>query len=289
MQTGNMLIRIEDVLLKEKPDMVMVYGDTNSTLAGSLATCKLNIPLVHVEAGLRSFNREMPEEYNRIISDHCADILFCPTKTAVANLKKEGVTEGVHLAGDTMYDAVLHYVQTAAEKSTIIETLDLRPGKYLLATVHRAYNTDTPEKLLNIIAAFREIDMPIVFPVHPRTKAKLSQRGEASDQLKKAKKLKITEPLGYLDMLMLEKHARLILTDSGGMQKEAFFLGVPCVTLRPETEWVETVEAGWNVIVGTDKKKIIEAVHRTSWPKHHPKLFGDGNAAAKIAAILLQQ
>ena len=258
-QTGQMLMRIEEVLLAEKPDWVLVYGDTNSTLAGALAACKLRIPLAHVEAGLRSFNREMPEEYNRVLTDHCSDLLFCPTQMAVDNLAREGITKGVHLVGDTMYDAVLQFAEIARQRSTILQDLGLKPKGYLLATAHRPYNTDVPENLRNILTAFAEIGEPLIFPVHPRTWQNISELdGVASFEFNR--NVRMIEPVGYLDMLVLEQNARLILTDSGGIQKEAYWLSVPCVTLRDETEWVETVEAGWNVLAGADMVHIVTAV-----------------------------
>jgi UDP-GlcNAc3NAcA epimerase len=288
-QTGQMLMRIEEVLLAEKPDWVLVYGDTNSTLAGALAACKLHIPLAHVEAGLRSFNREMPEEHNRVLTDHCSDLLFCPTQTAVDNLAREGITKGVHLVGDTMYDAVLQFAETARQRSTILQDLGLNPKGYLLATVHRPYNTDNPERLRSILEAFAEIEEPIIFPVHPRTRKKMVELG--LDNPKSAiGNLKSVDPVGYLDMLMLEQHARLILTDSGGMQKEAYFFAVPCVTLRPETEWVETIKGGWNVVVGASQMEIVRAVNGREWPKGTPPaVFGDGRAAHSIVAHLTKE
>lgn len=281
-QTGQMLTGIEEVLLKEKPDWVLVYGDTNSTLAGALAAVKLRIPVAHVEAGLRSFNREMPEEHNRVLTDHCADLLFCPTQTAVDNLAKEGVTAGVHRVGDTMYDAVLQFAEVARQRSTILHDLNLEPKSYLLATVHRPYNTDNPENLRNILSAFLEINEPIIFPVHPRTRKAL----ERSTFNVQPSNIRLIEPAGYLDMLALEQNARLIMTDSGGMQKEAYFFGVPCITLRPETEWVETVEAGWNAIVEANKEKIVEKVCNFKPAAQPPRVFGDGNAAYQIASLL---
>ena len=285
-QTGQMLMRIEEALVKEKPDWVLVYGDTNSTLAGALAAVKLHIPLAHVEAGLRSFNREMPEEYNRVLTDHCSDLLFCPTETAVGNLTKEGITNGVNLAGDTMYDAVLQFTEIAQKHSTILEDLGLSTRGYLLATLHRPYNTDVPENLKSILAAFLEIREPIVFSVHPRTRQKIDEFGLDNPQ-SKIRNLQFIDPVGYLDMLMLEQNARLILTDSGGMQKEAYFFGVPCITLRPETEWVETVEAGWNVVVGSDRSLIVQKT-RTLQPPFQSKraMFGDGNASELIVQTL---
>ncbi len=283
-QTAQMLIGIEKVLLAEKPDWVLVYGDTNSTLAGALAAAKLHISLAHVEAGLRSFNREMPEEHNRVLTDHCADLLFCPTQTAVDNLAKEGVTQGVYLVGDTMYDAILQFGEIARQYSTILKDLGLQPKKYLLATVHRASNTDDPENLRNILGAFAEIEEPIIFPVHPRTRQKITEFGLLNLQ-SKIKNPKFIDPLGYLDMLMLEQSARLILTDSGGVQKEAYFFRVPCITLRMETEWVETVQTGWNTIVGANRLKLLKAVKNTRRVKQTlHNFFGDGLAAHRISS-----
>ena len=292
-QTGQMLMRIEETLIKEKPERVLVYGDTNSTLAGALAAVKLQIPLAHVEAGLRSFNREMPEEHNRVLTDHCADLLFCPTQTAVENLRYEGITQGACWVGDTMYDAVLQFAEMARQRSTILKGLELEPKQFLLATIHRPYNTDNPEILDGILRAFREHDETIIFPVHPRTRAciekydLLDPHNDLSQPISENNKLKLIGPVGYLDMLMLEQNARLILTDSGGMQKEAYFFGVPCLTLRPETEWVETVEAGWNVLVEADPMKIAKTIREHSWPTQTPPaLFGDGDAASKICSYI---
>lgn len=286
-QTGQALIGAERAMLAERPDWVVVYGDTNSTLAGALAAVKLRIPVAHVEAGLRSFNRQMPEEHNRVLTDHVSDLLFCPTHTAVDNLEREGITRGVQLAGDTMYDAVLLFSGIACRRSTILQDLDLRPGGYLLATIHRPYNTDDEESLHGILSALAQIQEPIVFPVHPRTRRKIDEF--ALDNLISASRnLKLIEPVGYLDMLVLERHARLILTDSGGMQKEAYFLRVPCVTLRPETEWVETVADGWNVVVGAEPARILEAVHGNPWTRQATRTFGDGKAAHRIVQALAQ-
>ena len=292
-QTGHMLMRIEKVLLAQKPDWVLVYGDTNSTLAGALTACKLHIPLAHVEAGLRSFNREMPEEHNRVLTDHCSDLLFCSTGTAVNNLKREGITQGVHLVGDTMYDAVLQFAEIACQRSTILEDLGLTQKGYLLATVHRPYNTDVPENLRNIMAAFAKVDERIVFPVHPRTRQRMAEFDLINPKSvlfsRREPQIRnpiLIEPVGYFDMLMLEKHARMILTDSGGMQKEAYFLGVPCVTLRPETEWVETVEAGWNMFVDVDTERIVGAVNGFQPAGQRSEMFGDGRASQLIVAHL---
>jgi len=285
-QTGEMLMRLEAVIQEQQPDWVLVYGDTNSTLAGALAAVKLHVPVAHVEAGLRSFNRAIPEEHNRVLTDHCADLLFCPTQTAVDNLAREGITQGVHLVGDTMYDAVLQFGELARQRSRILETLGLTPKRYLLATVHRPYNTDNPENLRSILSAFIECGETVIFPVHPRTQARLAEAG-LLEMLQSAPQVRLIEPVGYLDMLMLEQNARMILTDSGGMQKEAYFFAVPCVTLRPETEWVETVEVGWNVVVGADKNKIILAVSENIWPTEEPQpVFGRGSASLQITRQL---
>lgn len=284
-QTGQMLMRIEEVLLAQQPDWVLVYGDTNSTLAGALATCKLSVSLAHVEAGVRSFNRKMPEEHNRVLTDHCSEVLFCPTKTAVNNLSREGITEGVHLVGDTMYDAVLQYRKIGRQRSKIMADLNLKPKKYVLATVHRSYNT-IRDNLSNILQAFRQTGEPVVFPVHPRTRKTMAELGVDVEHY--APNVRMIDPVGYLDMLVLEENARLILTDSGGVQKEAYFLEVPCVTLRPETEWVETVESGWNVIGGSSPQGILHAIQRVETTTHRSRnlWFGDGNASGKILNIL---
>lgn len=279
-QTAQMLCGLEPVMQQNQPDCVLVYGDTNSTIAAALVAAKLLLPVAHVEAGLRSFNRAMPEEHNRVMTDHCANQLFCPTKTAVDNLTREGITNGVHLVGDTMLDAVLEFGSIARQHSRVLDDLGLQPHNYLLATLHRPYNTDVTENLRNILDAFSAVDETVVFSVHPRTQQKIKSLDGA---LPIASNVKMIEPVGYLDMLMLEQHARMILTDSGGMQKEAFFFGVPCVTLRPETEWVETVTAGWNLLVGAERDKITHAVTEHKWPASEPpQLFGDGQAAKKI-------
>lgn len=280
-QTGEMLIRMEPIFEMEKPDWVMVYGDTNSTLAGALVASKLHIPVAHVEAGLRSFNREMPEEINRVLTDHVSNLLFCPAQKAVDNLKLEGVTSGVHVVGDVMYDAVLHHSESAEKKSTILSSLNLESKKYLLATVHRASNVDETQTLLNILETFAMLGETVVFPVHPRTRKAIQVAGFNPDD-----NIKLIDPVGYLDMLWLEKHARLILTDSGGVQKEAYWFETPCVTLREETEWVETVEAGWNVVVGTERERILNAVRGFVPPSARPNLFGDGDASQKIVRLL---
>jgi UDP-N-acetylglucosamine 2-epimerase (non-hydrolysing) len=282
-QTGAMLGAIEDVLEREEPEIVLVYGDTNSTLAGALAAAKMHVPVAHVEAGLRSFDRRMPEEVNRVLTDHASDILFCPTATAVRNLAAEGVTEGVFLVGDVMVDAMNHNRAIAEERSRILEDAGVRPGEYLVVTVHRPSNTDSRENMAAIIGALGEAGVPVVFPVHPRTRKFLLGYDLLAAM---PENIRITEPLGYLDMLRLMAHAKKILTDSGGVQKEAYMLGVPCITLRENTEWVETVEAGWNVLVGAGRKEILRAI-RSFTPGGEQKLcFGDGDASYKVAQIL---
>jgi UDP-N-acetylglucosamine 2-epimerase len=284
-QTGAMLARIEEILIREKPERVLVYGDTNSTLAGALAAAKLRIAVAHVEAGLRSFNRAMPEELNRIVADHLSDILLCPSQTAAGNLKAEGITEGVYPVGDVMYDAVLQFSERAERHSAVIKKLGLEPKGYLLATVHRAENTDDPARLQSILAAFSEIEGPVVFPVHPRTRKVLRERARGESEL--AGNVRAIDAVGYLDMLMLERNARMILTDSGGVQKEAYWLGVPCVTLREETEWVETIEAGWNTLAGAETRRIVEAV-RNMQPLEESRvpLYGDGLVAERCVRVL---
>lgn len=282
-QTGKILIGVEEIIIAEKPDYVFVYGDTNSTLAGALAAVKLHVPLTHIEAGLRSFNREMPEEHNRVLTDHCADLLFCPTQTAVNNLAKEGITKGVHIVGDTMYDAVFQYAEIAAKRSTILRSVDLKPGQYLLLTIHRASNTESAGNLQNIFSALAQSGQPVIFPMHPRTRVAIESMDIAmSDYFN----IKVIDPLGYLDMLILEKNARMILTDSGGIQKEAFFFAVPCITLRSETEWVETAASGWNQVVGVDRERILNALKYVPSASRPPELFGNGRSAQAIVDIL---
>ncbi|SEM78360.1 non-hydrolyzing UDP-N-acetylglucosamine 2-epimerase [Lihuaxuella thermophila] len=284
-QTGEMLSKVEEVIVKEKPDCVLVYGDTNSTLAGALAAAKLHVPVAHVEAGLRSFNRRMPEEINRVLTDHVSRWLFCPTQTAVGHLANEGITDGVYLSGDVMLDAVNYNSKLAEQKATILQNLGLEPGSYILITLHRAENTDDPSRLRSIIGAINELPLPAVLPLHPRTRGKLAEYGlEITNPL-----VKRIDPVGYLDMLQLEVNAKKILTDSGGVQKEAFFAKVPCITMRDETEWTETVTLGTNILVGADQSKILEAVERfeVDFSKVEP-VFGDGQAARNIVEQLKQ-
>ncbi len=286
-QTGQMLTRIEEVLLAERPDWVLVYGDTNSTLAGALAAVKLHIPLAHVEAGLRSFNRMMPEEHNRVLTDHCADLLFCPTQTAVNHLANESIVAGVHLVGDTMYDAILQFSDLAEQRSKILERFELTPGEYLLATLHRPCNTDVSDNLERILHALIDVNEIVIFPVHPRTRQKITAVDGLLQKAITCSKIRMVDPVGYLDMLMLEQNARLIMTDSGGIQKEAYLFGIPCITLRSETEWAETVAAGWNVLVGANRERIVEMVLHQRWPAQTPQsVFGMGQAASKIVHLL---
>ncbi len=286
-QTGTMLSEIEAVLAEQKPASVVIYGDTNSTLAGALAAVKLGLPICHVEAGLRSFNRAMPEETNRVLTDHCSDLLMCPTERAVRNLNQENIASGVHLVGDTMLDAVRVYGERAEQQSTILSDLNIASRGFALLTVHRPSNTDEPENLRAILEAAVELDMPVVFPIHPRTRAPLEGLSGAYTEKLARSGGAVIDPLGYFDMLKLLRHAAVVLTDSGGLQKEAYFLATPCVTMRDETEWLETVESGWNRIVGPSTPAIVEAVGRGDWPDGNPPaLFGDGHAADLIVEII---
>ena len=285
--TGRMLEAVENVLVKEKPDWLLIYGDTNSTLAGALAAAKLHIPVAHVEAGLRSFNMRMPEEVNRILADRVSSLLFCPTETAVNNLKAEGISQGVHNVGDVMYDVALFYRDIAQQQSTVLQALGLAPAGFVLATCHRAENTDDPRRLGGILSALAEIaaQIPVVVPLHPRTRKLVGEYGLTH----LLTKLTITDPLPFLDMVALEQASRIILTDSGGVQKEAFFYGVPCITMRDETEWVETVDLGWNQLVGTSASSILSAVNETMQSPPNgvsAKPYGMGKAASDIIASL---
>jgi UDP-GlcNAc3NAcA epimerase len=289
--TGRMLIKLEKVLFSEEPDWVLVYGDTNSTLAAALAASKLHIRVAHVEAGLRSFNRRMPEETNRILTDHISQLLFVPTDAAIKNLVREGIIDGVLKVGDVMLDAFLFHKTAAQKDSMILYNLGLEPGRYYLSTVHRQENTDNPNRLSVIFEALRFIGgngCPVVLPLHPRTRKKL-QDGKL--QIPSYKEVRCIEPVGYLDMIHLEANAALILTDSGGIQKEAYFAGVPCVTLRHETEWVETVEAGVNFVGGGETDSIIAAYEKARGVKVclKPGLYGDGHAAEKIVERLINE
>ena len=275
-------------LINGQADYIMVYGDTNSTLAGTLAAEACNIPLIHIEAGLRSHNMEMAEEYNRIETDKRSTLLFCPTQTAVNNLRKEGITQGVYHVGDVMYDATLYFAEQAQKTSSILQQLQIVSKQYYLATIHRAQTTDNTEKLANILYAFQQIHHPIILPLHPRTKKVIDNSIVLTKLIQESPKLRIIDSVSYLDMLLLEKHAALILTDSGGVQKEAYFHHTPCITMREETEWVETVEAGWNTIVGTDTARILQAIQSPQQPQYEITEYGSGNAATNIIKILCQ-
>ena len=281
-QTGEMLAKIEEILVDEKPDYLLVYGDTNSTLAGALAASKLHIPVIHIEAGLRSFNKKMPEEINRIMTDHVSTLLFCPTKTAVKNLKDEHILENVFNVGDVMYDAVDYNLKLAEDKSEILEKEKLTSKEYYLITVHRAENTDDHEKMKDVLEAFTQIKGEKVWPIHPRTRKVIEDQGF---DLTEVPGLHVIDPVGYLDMLTLEKNARKIITDSGGVQKEAYFMQIPCITMREQTEWVETLEGNANILVGTDPKKIVSAVEKTVDPIYQD-LFGDGKASVHISDMI---
>jgi len=296
-QTAKMLEGVERVLEKERPEITLVYGDTNSTLAGALAAAKLSIPVAHVEAGLRSYRPSMPEEINRLVADHLAWVLFCPTAQAVRNLSKEGIRNSdktvVENVGDVMYDSILYYSKLAEKKSAILKNLNLltpdasRLTNYYLATLHRAENTDDPKRLKSILGGLVEIarDLPVVLPMHPRTKKMIG----VHRLLKEVKGIKLIDPVSYFDMIKLEKHAMMILTDSGGVQKEAYWFGVPCITLRDETEWGETIRSGWNMLAGTESHQIVKAVKRQKSRRclaGKTGLFGDGKAGEKIIRVL---
>lgn len=280
-QTGEMLIKLEEIYEKEKPELVLVYGDTNSTLAGALVGSKMLIPVIHVEAGLRSFNKSMPEEQNRIITDHLSSLLFAPTETAVKNLSNEGIVNNVYNSGDVMFDAVLHFGEVAKKKSNIIEELGIKNQEYILTTIHRAENTNDICRLQNIIDALNECGRIVILPLHPRTKKYIQDYGLTFNS-----NIKVISPIGYLDMLSLERSCIKIVTDSGGVQKEAFFMQKPCITMRDETEWVETVDNDWNRIVGTDKKKILNAIIGFEPKMQQKDIFGDGTSSEKICEII---
>jgi UDP-GlcNAc3NAcA epimerase len=286
---SEMLIGIEQSLTEIGPDFVVVFGDTTSTLAGALAASILHIPVIHIEAGLRSFNRQMQEETNRILTDHIAELLFCPTCQAVKNLANENVTNGVFHSGDVMYDAALMYAKIAFEKSSILNSLNLKPKKFRLCTVHRAENTDNMERLtgiINALAASATDDCPIIFPVHPRTRLCI-EKYRLSSVISANKAIQTVNPLDYIDMVMLEMNALTILTDSGGVQKEAYFHHTPCVTLREETEWTETVEAGWNQLAGFKTDNILDCLTRSHLGSDIRE-YGNGNAAAEMVKEIVR-
>lgn len=283
--TGRMLVSLEQVLLVERPDWVLIYGDTNSTLAAALAGVKLHIPVAHVEAGLRSFNIRMPEEVNRILSDRVSTLLFCPTVTAVRNLAAEGITKGVTNVGDVMFDVAMHYRERARQQSAAIQNLNLTKREFVLATCHRAENTDDPKRLHQIVEALAKIakDIQVILPLHPRTRKLLKENGSSGE----LHGVTVVDPLPFLDMVALEQAAKVILTDSGGVQKEAFFYGVPCVTMRDETEWTETIESGWNVLVGADRERIVSAVMGARAGSDVGTPYGMGTASLDIVRALI--
>jgi UDP-GlcNAc3NAcA epimerase len=280
-QTARILAALEPVLTELEPQFALVYGDTNSTLAGALAAAQASIPVGHVEAGMRSFDRTMPEELNRVLTDHASDLLLCSTPTAVTNLEREGAAGEAHLVGDVMADVSLAFRDVAAQRSRILEELDLEPGGYLVVTAHRAGNVDDPARLEALVSLLERLPRPVVFPVHPRTRARLDAAGLAG----RLAGVTVVAPLGYLDFLELARHARAVLTDSGGVQKEAYLLGVPCVTLRDRTEWVETVESGWNTLVDLDADAALAALDRQP-PAERPELYGGGHAAERAREVL---
>jgi len=282
--TGAMLAGIERICLEQKPDVVLVYGDTNSTLAGALAASKLNIRVAHVEAGLRSFNRDMPEEINRVVTDHVSTWLLCPSPVSAENLSREGITQGVHIVGDLMCDTLLRAAEIAKGKESIVARLGLPPKGFALATIHRASNTDDADILRGLLHALTHAGMPVVFPMHPRCRARVESFG-LQDALTNPN-LKVIEPVGYLEMVQFLNDAALVLTDSGGLQKEAYWMHVPCITLREESEWIETVSSGWNHIAGTSPDKILGFIRDLKKPAAHPDFYGAGDAAERICKAL---
>lgn len=283
-QTGEMMTMLEELFCEQQPDVVLVYGDTNTTLAAALAAAKLGIPVAHVEAGLRSFNRSMPEEINRVVVDHVSDLLLCPTTGAVEHLRAEGITEGVELVGDVMLDAARYFGERVDVDRTLGE-LGLKAGEYFLATVHRAGTSDSRDQLRSVIYAFDRLERPVLWAVHPRTLKNLDEFG-LREAVADSANIRVVPPLSYLETLALLRGALGLLTDSGGMQKEAYFFGIPCVTLRDETEWTETVELGWNVLTGTNQDRIVEAARGMRTPHEHPDVYGDGRAAEALVRAL---
>lgn len=304
-QTASMIEGIEDVLVKENPQCVIVYGDTNSTLAAAVAAVKIHVPVVHIEAGLRSFNKIMPEEINRIACDHCSTLLFSPTKTGYNNLVKEGFNPankppfhlnnpGIYHCGDVMFDNTLYFSEIAEKKTDILSRLDVKPNNFILLTIHRNTNTDDPARLAGIFNTLntisRQHNIAFVFPAHPRTTKMLEQNTEVLEKLKSNELFHTIPPASFLEMLLLEKHCKMVITDSGGVQKESFFLHKPCIVLRPETEWVELIECGTSLLADADPVKITEAYEKLTVKKNYefPPIFGDGKAAEFICTELLR-
>jgi UDP-GlcNAc3NAcA epimerase len=279
-QTGEMMRRLEPVMEEERPDWVLVYGDTNSTLAGALVAAKLHIPVAHVEAGLRSFNRAMPEEINRIVADHVGDLLLVPNEQSAKQLASEGVTRGVRVVGDLMVDLASQAAAAIPERPPLLERMGVQPRAYAVATIHRASNTDDARTFALLLEGLRGVGLPVVFPVHPRTRGIAAQAGAGDGD-----NIILIDPLPYMEMMALVGRSALVFTDSGGLQKEAFVLKVPCVTLREETEWLDTLEDGWNVLAGSDPQKIIAASKRLV-PSRQGTPYGDGHAAQKIVDAL---
>ena len=284
-QTGAMLNRLDPLIRELAPDVVAVFGDTNSTLAGALATAKLNVTLAHIESGLRSFNLAMPEEINRRVSDHVASVLFCPSQTAVDNLAAEGITRGVHLTGDVMHEAMLHALSLGSGVSSILSDLSLNPTEYVVATAHRSENTDDPERLNQILLGISDVaqqGIEVIFPVHPRTRSRLEPRLLDAG-------VRLIEPLAHVETLTLVKDAALVMTDSGGLQKEAYWLDTPCLTMRDETEWVETVDNGWNLLAGADRGRILQGASKLmSTPRpQRQRLYGEGTSVSSVILDLL--
>lgn len=283
-QIAHMIARLDPLIAEMAPDLVMVYGDTTTTLAGALAAAKRDVPIAHVEAGLRSFVKTMPEEQNRIVTDHLSQLLFVPTRVAVQNLAREGITDGVHVVGDVMYDAARLFAPVAATRPGP-SAYGLQANEYVLITVHRAAATDTLAALQSLVAVLQAIEEPAIFPVHPRTRNKLETAGLWA-QVEAIPNLHLAPPVGYLDFTALLTTARAIVTDSGGVQKEAYFHAVPCVTLRDETEWVEIADGGFSILTGLDPAKVRAALAKTDWPTERPDYYGDGHAADLIADLV---
>jgi UDP-N-acetylglucosamine 2-epimerase len=283
-QTARMLTALEPVVEGERPDVVLVYGDTNSTLAGALAGAQAQVPVAHVEAGMRSFDRSMPEELNRVLVDHASALLLCPSEVAMTNLRHESVAGVSELVGDVMVDVALITQPTARERLDLVRARGVEPGEYVLATAHRAGNVDDPARLRALVDLLRAVPEPVVLPLHPRTRARLEQAGWA-EELYDAPGVTVTEPLGYFELTALLCHARRALTDSGGLQKEAYLAAVPCVTMRANTEWTETVEHGWNVLVDLDIDAALVALRREP-PPARPQLYGDGHAGERVVGAL---
>jgi UDP-N-acetylglucosamine 2-epimerase (non-hydrolysing)/UDP-GlcNAc3NAcA epimerase len=283
-QTARMLAALEPVLTDEAPDAVLVYGDTNSTLAGALAGAQAHVPVAHVEAGMRSFDRSMPEELNRVLTDHASSLLLCSTEVAMTNLRHEGVAGRAELVGDVMVDVAMAIQPRARERTDLVTARGVKPGEYLLATAHRAGNVDDPERLARLVELLTGLPLPVVLPLHPRADARLRDAG-LRERLAQAPGVILTEPLGYVELTALLCNARAAITDSGGLQKEAYLAGVPCITLRANTEWTETVEVGWNVLADLDLARVLAALEREA-PATAPPLYGDGHAGGRVVAAL---